>query len=830
MPGRGEVLIRILGDSSSLDTALAGSTSKLSAFGSALTSPAGLAVAAGVVVAGALFKIGEDFNNAFIIIRRETGATGDELGKLEGDFKTVVSTVPASFGDAALAVSRLHMELGLNGGQLDRESEQVLELNRVTGGVLSETVAGATDLFNNWQISTKNQAGTLDELFRASQLSGASIQTLFDDMKSSGGVMREMGFSFNDTITIMSGFEKAGLNTQQIVAGMRIGLGNFAKAGEEPRAAFERLVTEIQSAPTRIQGTADAIAVFGKRSGVGLADAIQTGRISFDDLMKGIVNGSDTIRKAGEDTMTLGDKWKLLKNEVFVAVQPIASAFFTGILDGVDFVVGGFKDISKFVGEFVDDWENGTDKAGVGAGHLKDIVHTIWRTITDDVAALKGIWQPVADAVEGAWGHIWDTFKNGSPALSGATSQLGDLKSAIWDAFKDSPTFIREFETDWDTGSNKAGVSASKIKDVLHTVWSTIKSIFNDISHFISQFSDDWANGTNKAGIAAGKLAQVFHSLWDTAKSAFDAISAIVKVNLEVIAGLVIVAVKIIEDLWTRFGSHLVQAIKDAWGEMLDVIRGTLEVIKGVFDVLSGIFTLDFSKVWKGITEIFGGAWTTMVGMVHEFLTIISTAIGLGMAVISLVWGYAWGAIKSVASEVWGAIQGAVGFGMALVHNAIMGPLNALSAAWGATWGAMLTIAQWFGTAVSDLGNGILDPIRSVWNSIASAIDGIDIDIGSIEVFGATIFPGIHFHPNIPHLATGGVASNPMLAVIGDTPGQSEIVTPESLMRKIVGEELHQGGGHSTLIVNGNVYDAKDMHAILAQHDRARLRRIRTRK
>src|SRR5690606_17738056 len=48
--------------------------------------------------------------------------------------------------------------------------------------------------------------------------------------------------------------------------------------------------------------------------------------------------------------------------------------------------------------------------------------------------------------------------------------------------------------------------------------------------------------------------------------------------------------------------------IKSVWSNIKGVIEGALKVIMGAIKLFAGILTLDFSKMWEGIKQIFFGA------------------------------------------------------------------------------------------------------------------------------------------------------------------------------------------------------------------------------
>jgi TP901 family phage tail tape measure protein len=140
-------------------------------------------------------------------------------------------------------------------------------------------------------------------------------------------------------------------------------------------------------------------------------------------------------------------------------------------------------------------------------------------------------------------------------------------------------------------------------------------------------------------------VVKVLGDLWSVFKSAFDYVVAIVKT-----------AVKIIMDLWDRFGKHLWDHIVTAWNNIIQVVRGAFNIVKGFFDIITGILTGNWSKFWGGIKDVVSGVWNVISGVVKAGINFISTIIGAGIAAISAVWGLVWHTIENVFSYVWKGI------------------------------------------------------------------------------------------------------------------------------------------------------------------------------
>ena len=331
------IKIEIVGDASRFSQALQGAERSLASFGTAAAVGFAAVGTAAVGVGAGLFSIGSKFDDASNTIRRGTGATGEALAELEDSFNNVAGNVVGQgFGEVSTAIADLNTRLGLTGKPLEDMSAKFLDLSRVTRIDVATNVDNVTRTFGDWGIATEDQAESMDKLFRASQASGIGFDELSTSLVTAGAPLRNIGFSMDESTALLAVFNKTGVNTETVLAGVKAGVGKLAKAGEDVPATFKRVVDEITALGPGSEATGLAIELFGQRSGPDLADAIAGGKFALDDMLAAITDGTDTITSAAADTEKFGDKWQQVKNKVFIGLEPIASGLFDSISAGMD--------------------------------------------------------------------------------------------------------------------------------------------------------------------------------------------------------------------------------------------------------------------------------------------------------------------------------------------------------------------------------------------------------------------------------------------------------------------------------------------------------------
>lgn len=163
------------------------------------------------------------------------------------------------------------------------------------------------------------------------------------------------------------------------------------------------------------------------------------------------------------------------------------------------------------------------------------------------------------------------------------------------------------------------------------------------------------------------------------------------------------------------------------------------------------------------------GIWTKINTAVTTAIASISSRFPVLGAVLSGLW-------KSV-QDVWGNIK-------AIFSNIIGFIDNVFSGNWSAAWGNVVSI---FGNVFGELANIAKAPINaviSVINMVLSKINEMKISIPDWVpgVGGKTLGFNI---PQIPMLATGGIATAPTLAMVGEG-GEPEAVLPLSKLAQLL--------------------------------------------
>lgn len=753
MAAKSVINVKILGDNKGLAQSLDSSASKIGKFGKAAVL--GFA-AVGIGAAVGLAKIGQSFDKEFDKIRVGTGATGDMLAGLEDSFKNVLSTVPASFGDAGTAIADLNTRLGLTGAPLEALAGQLINLSRITGTDLETNVDNVTRVFGDWGIATDDQATSLDKVYRAAQASGIGLGDLSSSVVQFGAPLRNLGFGFDESLALLAQFNKTGVNTETVFAGLKAGVGKLAKAGEDVPATFSRIVSEIEAMGPGTDATRMAIELFGQRAGPDLADAIAGGKFEIDGMLAAITAGTDTINGAAKDTESFGEKWTLIKNRVLVGLQPLATKVFNAIGTAMDKLGPILQRLTKWV-----------------AIHLPMAVQALQ-------AAFNRLWGPVmktADTVikffvdnwpkaQAAISKVFDWIRDNKDSVIAALVVVGaaiflylvaPLVSAAYSALVAAAPFILFVlaiaavagALVWAYQNIEPFRNAvdAVVRFLVDVAWPAIKEVAAGIveafTTVVAWFREVWPGIKETIGEVFGWLvANVlpvvvayveavvawFKLLWSIAKQVFT-------LGLAIVGGIIIAWVAVATFLWDTFGKTLTEYARGAWKGIKKVVEAALKIIEGALKLFTAVITGDWSAAWTAIKQILSGAWDYIKAATSLALNAVKAAVKLVLDWLTLYWSTVWNNIRGYVSAGIDAVVGFVASLPGRITEAVKGAFDGLTSA--------------FVTAI----NWIIDK----WNGISFTLPSFSFDI-PLDGRGPYTFGGQTFStPNLPRLHTGGV-------------------------------------------------------------------------
>ncbi len=462
-------------------------------------------VTAPIVAAGTgLVAIGAKFDDVFDSIRIGSGATGDALEGLKDDFRAVAKEVPASLSDVGVAIADYNTRLDLNGEALQDLSIQTLELVRITGGDLSKTIEETSQSFKAFNVPAEDYGKSLDFIFKVSQSTGISMDRMQSNMVKFAPALKQLDLSFEQSATLMGQLDKAGVDVEQTLAGLTKSVAKMAKEGiTDANEAIEILFNKIKDAPTDIEGTQEALDVFGAKAGPALASAIREGKLEYADLLKELQDSEETILGVSDETKDWTERLVELKNKIMLAIEPIAGKLFDAINDIIPMIQKAVEWVANLIEKF--------------ANMTPETQKVIF--ILLGLAAAIGPILILAGKMSSGLSALINLFAPMTAGLITATGATGGLSAAI--AFITGPIGIAIAAIVaitaviiilWQTNED--------FRDKMIEVWENIKGIIDGvitiikgiIETFIGLITGDFTRFSNG-------LKTIWEGLWNTIKN-----------------------------------------------------------------------------------------------------------------------------------------------------------------------------------------------------------------------------------------------------------------------------------------------------------------------
>lgn len=678
-------------------------------------------VAVGAAATLAFNEIDEGYDT----IIKKTGATGESLESLKEVSNNIFSSLPVSMNDVGIAVGEVNTRFKVTGDELEQLSTLFLKFAEINETDLNTAIGMTNKIMVQWGIDAKETAGVLGLITQKAQDTGISVDALMNGVQQYGSVFKEMGLSFSQSINLLAQFEANGVNADQAMMGLKKAVVAYTKDGLSMNEALKKTIDSIKNASSETQALSIASSVFGTKGAAEMTKAIREGRLSIDDLSKGLSEYSGVVEKTFEGTKDGIDKFKVATNNAKLALGNLGKAISDVLGPLLQTVADVLGKVAKWLNNLSPEMKKVIVVIGLivaALGPLLVIIGTVIGSIGNiikGVSLISGVFSSLGGVMAGLGGAILPIL--GIIAAVVALVAIGSYLKEHWSEIKDF--FINLWE----------GIKAyflevwNEMKTVITVVWEAIKNYF--IETFESMkilFTTVWE-----------EIKIYFSSLWESIKTIVTAV-------WETIKSYFLTVLTEISTIFTTAWESIKTFFNVTWNEIKQIIQTVLDTIKTILTTTWENIVQTTNVVWSSIKDFISGIWlsikeiiSTVIQNISSFITdvwnnilrTINTVLSTIFSTVSNIWSNIYSTISNLVSSLYNSVSTVFSNMLSTIGN-IIGNIsqtiqNGFSTAVNYIWDLIKSAYTWGSDLISGIVKGIRDKIGAVVDSVKSVAETI---------------------------------------------------------------------------------------------------------
>lgn len=259
-------------------------------------------------VAQKIVEMAQAFDEANSVIVEKTGASGEALE----DFKRIASEAAIvvdglDVSGTAGVVGELNTRLDITGEELEYLTILIGKFADVTGTDAEGSVVNITKIMKAWGVETEDVESLLDKMVVASQKSGISVDSLANDLITYKFQLQEAGFTLDESIALLSSFEKNAINSSTVLRGFTTATGKWSKEGKSAKEGFNDLIDAMSRASSTQEAVNIATEYFGKRPAQELEFALKSGALATDEFTDALNNSQGALVNTEKNAQTFSE-------------------------------------------------------------------------------------------------------------------------------------------------------------------------------------------------------------------------------------------------------------------------------------------------------------------------------------------------------------------------------------------------------------------------------------------------------------------------------------------------------------------------------------------
>jgi len=555
---------------------------------------------AGIGVASV--KLAADFEKGMSTVQSISGATGEELEKLSKTAKEMGLKTKYSASESAEAFKYMAMA-GWRAKEMADGIEGIMYLAGATGEDLAGTSDIVTDALTAFGMKANDTKDFVDVLAQTANKSNTSVSMLGESFKYVAPVAGALQFNVQDVSTALGLMANSGIKASSAGTALRSLFTRMAKPTKESQTAMDALgisLTDSQgkmksldtimretrksfAGLTESQKAQYAAALAGKTGMSGLLAIVNSADGDFNELSTAIYNSNGACKKMYDTANNnLSGQLTILKS----TVEGIGISFGERLLPYI-------KQGTEFIQRLADKFNSLTKaqqdtiiKVGLIAAAVGPAIFLFGRTVMVVGKLVKTV------------GMVGNAFKTAKTVMGLVTAPANAVVLGLAAVVVAGVLIYKN----WD-----------KIKAAAGRLWNFIKNIFQRIG--IS--GDSLKKKLAPIGQKFSAIGEHIQGFWKVVSPLLSKIGEAVHAVFSVAIGAAI--------------GSAIGYFNSLFDGITTMISGLLTAFDGILTFITGVFTLNWSKAWEGVKNIFGGIFEGLGGMlkmpINGVISMINGAI-----------------------------------------------------------------------------------------------------------------------------------------------------------------------------------------------------------
>lgn len=282
-------------------------------------------------VAQSAYDALQDLDEGYDTILVKTGASGDALAEFTGIADRIYGDLPSTMADIGTAVGEVNTRFGSTGDELDDLSRKFLKFSNINGTNLNNTIDGVQASMASFNVEARDAGKVLDVMNKAGQNTGISMDVLQASLLQNASAFRDMDMDIYQSIDFVSKLEKSGIDTAQVMAGLKKAYQTSAREGKSFQDSLVDIQETLVHAEDSTEASKRAVELFGKSYG-SIATAVKDGRLSFtgmSDSMSLLKDSTDSVNQTFDDSLDTWDEMTTAIN----SLKQIGGRMMSDIMD-----------------------------------------------------------------------------------------------------------------------------------------------------------------------------------------------------------------------------------------------------------------------------------------------------------------------------------------------------------------------------------------------------------------------------------------------------------------------------------------------------------------